>query len=85
MAKVQMEAALHKGVSWGMAGDDQVCSLYPPLNKPASLLSAIPEGSHIQSLYRLLSRLRSLSVHASKSHSCTAIHASHLQGIVVDF
>ena len=37
MAKVQMEAALHKGVSWGMAGDDQVCSLYPPLNKPASL------------------------------------------------
>ena len=24
MAKVQMEAALSKGVSWGMAGDDQV-------------------------------------------------------------
>ena len=27
MAKVQMEAALSKGVSWGMAGDDQVHAL----------------------------------------------------------
>ena len=27
MAKVQMEAALSKGVSWGMAGDDQVLAL----------------------------------------------------------
>ena len=27
VAKVQMEAALSKGVSWGMAGDDQVRSL----------------------------------------------------------
>jgi hypothetical protein len=28
IAKVQMEAALSKGVSWGMGVDDQVCALH---------------------------------------------------------
>ena len=39
VAKVQMEAALSKGVSWGMAGDDQVRSLGPTTH---SLLPDVP-------------------------------------------
>ena len=70
VAKVQMEAALHKGVSWGMAGDDQVLCL-PSLLGHVYLSDALFETSPVMNMNILLSfKRQSCDYHQGSAVLC---------------